>query len=175
MQIKNVLAEINRMQADGVIASYAIGGAVGATFYLEPAATLDIDIFVGFETRPGSLLISPQPIYDYLTRRGHTICGEHIEIADWPVQFLPPTGPLAEEALAEAQPTDVDGEPTRVFSAEHLVAIALETGRGKDMARILQFLDAGVLDADKLQAILARHGLAARWATFEKKFLGDAP
>ena len=30
------------MQADGVIGKYAIGGAVGATFYLEPAATLDL-------------------------------------------------------------------------------------------------------------------------------------
>jgi len=44
----------------------------------------------------------------------------------------------------------VDGEPTRVSSAGYLVAIALETGRAKDMARIHQFVDAGVLDADKL-------------------------
>ena len=175
MQIRNVLAELNRMQGDGVIASYAIGGAVGATFYLEPSATLDIDIFVGFESRSGSRLISLQPIYDYLTGRGHTARGEHIEIADWPVQFLPPTGPLVEEALAEARTADVDGEPTRVFSAEHLVAIALETGRANDMARILQVLDAGVLDTDRLETIMARHGLAARWASFEKKFLGDAP
>jgi len=56
----------------------------------------------------------------------------------------------AEEALAEACATDVDGEPTRVSSAGYLVAIALETGRAKDMARIHQFVDAGVLDADKL-------------------------
>ena len=89
MQIKNVLAKINRMQRDGVIASYAIGEAVGATFYLEPSATLDIDIFVAFETRPGSRLISLQPIYDYLTGRGHAVRGEYIEIAGWPVQFLP--------------------------------------------------------------------------------------
>lgn len=175
MQIKKVLAELNRMQADGVIGSYAIGGAVGATFYLEPSATLDIDVFVGFKSASGSRLISLQPIYDYLTGRGHAVLGEHIEIADWPVQFLPPTGPLVEEALAEARSADVDGVPTRVFSAEHLVAIALETGRGKDMARILQFLDAGVVDVDSLDAILARHGLAARWASFAKKFLGDAP
>lgn len=175
MQVKKVLAEINQMQRDGVITGYAIGGAVGATFYLEPSATLDIDIFVGFEAGPGSRLISPQPIYDYLTGRGHTARGEHIEIAGWPVQFLPPTGPLAEEALAEACATDVDGEPTRVFLAEHLVAIALETGRTKDMARILQFVDAGVLDADKLEDILARHGLASRWTSFEQRFLGDLP
>jgi len=32
------------MQADCIIESYAIGGAVGATFYLEPVATLDVDM-----------------------------------------------------------------------------------------------------------------------------------
>lgn len=43
------------------------------------------------------------------------------------------------------------------------------------LAEINRMQDAGVLDADKLEAILARHGLAARWASFESKFLGDAP
>lgn len=42
--MKKTLEEINQMQADGVISHYAIGGAVGATFYLEPAATLDVDV-----------------------------------------------------------------------------------------------------------------------------------
>ena len=45
--MKAMLAVINRMQADGFIGKYAIRGAVGATFYLEPSATLDIDLFVG--------------------------------------------------------------------------------------------------------------------------------
>lgn len=40
MNIKEVIVTINQMQADGVIERYAIGGAVGATFYLEPVATL---------------------------------------------------------------------------------------------------------------------------------------
>jgi hypothetical protein len=44
--MKATLEAINRMQADGVIGKYAIGGAVGATFYLEPVATADVDIFV---------------------------------------------------------------------------------------------------------------------------------
>jgi len=44
--MKATLEVINRMQVEGVIGEYAIGGAVGATFYLEPFATLDIDIFV---------------------------------------------------------------------------------------------------------------------------------
>lgn len=44
--MKATLEVINQMQADGVIGKYAIGGAVAATIYVEPAATLDIDIFV---------------------------------------------------------------------------------------------------------------------------------
>ena len=171
MRIKEVLATINQMQRDGVIERYAIGGAVGATLYLEPVATLDVDIFVAFRPEPGRLIASPKPIFDYLTRRGATVDGEYLVIAGWPVQFLPPTGPLGEEALASAQETEVDGEPTRVFTAEHLAALALQTGRAKDKARLLQFMEAGALDPDHFQAILQRHGLLEKWRQFEKQFL----
>jgi len=58
------------MEADGIIDRYAIGGAVGATFYLEPVATLDVDIFISFQAQLGSLLISPEPVFKYLTERG---------------------------------------------------------------------------------------------------------
>lgn len=170
MKIKEVIATINQMQRDGVIERYAIGGAVAATFYLEPVATLDVDIFVTFKPRPGSLLVSPQPLFDYLTQRGAAVEGEYLVIAGWPVQFLPPTGPLGEEALAEAGELDVEGEPARVFSAEHLAALALELGRAKDKARLLQFIESGVLDADRFQAILQRHGLLDRWQTFGNQF-----
>lgn len=171
MNIKEVIVAINQMQADGVIERYAIGGAVGATFYLEPVATLDVDIFVAFRSDPGNLLISPRPIYDYLKARGGTVEGEYIVIGGWPVQFLPPTGPLAEEALAEAVEVDIDGTPARVFTAEHLVALTLQTGRAKDKARLLQFVEAGAFDADRFQAILERHGLVDAWQRFERQFL----
>jgi hypothetical protein len=42
------------MQAEGVIGKYAIGGAVGATFYLEPSATLDVQIFVSSACVPAN-------------------------------------------------------------------------------------------------------------------------
>jgi hypothetical protein len=175
MQIQEVIKIINQMQADGVIERYAIGGAVGATFYLEPVATLDVDIFVAFRPEPGSLLISPQSIFDYLKARGGTMEGEYIVIGGWPVQFLPPTGPLVDEALLQAVETDVEGTPARVFTAEHLAAIALQTGRAKDKARLLHFVEAGVLDANRFQAILTRHGLVDRWQQFERQFLSDKP
>ena len=175
MKIKEVLATINQMQADGIIDRYAIGGAVGATFYLEPIATLDVDIFVAFRSEPGQLLVSPQPLIDYLTDRGCRTEGEYLIIADWPVQFLPPPTPLAEEALSEAIPFDVEGVPTHVFSAEHLACIALELGRPKDKARLLQFIEAGVLDPARLEAILSRHQLSDKWQRFEEQFLRDEP
>jgi hypothetical protein len=175
MDIKAVITTVNRMQADGVIDLYAIGGAVGATFYLEPVATLDVDIFVAFRPEPGNLLVSPQRIFDYLKAHGGTMEGEYIIISGWPVQFLPPTGPLLEEALQEAIARDVDGTPARVFTAEHLASIALQTGRAKDKARLLQFIEAAVLDPVRFQAVLARHGLVDAWQRFERQFLSDAP
>jgi hypothetical protein len=173
MAIKEVIQTINQMQADGVIECYAIGGAVGATFYLEPVATLDVDIFAGFKSEPGSSIVSPQPVFDYLKARGGAMEGEYIMIGGWPVQFLPPGTPLVEEALKESLSKDVGGTPARVFSAEHLAAIALQTGRAKDKARLLQFVEAGALDAARFQAILARHGLLDAWRRFEGQFLSD--
>lgn len=169
--MKATLQVINQMQADGVIGKYAIGGAVGATFYLEPSATLDIDIFVSFRHGAGSPLISVQPIYDYLTALNCQIEGEYILIEGWHVQFLPPGDALGEEALAQAIETSVDGLRTWVMTAEHLVALALQLGRAKDFARILQFIEAGVLDAAKLDQILSRHDLLVKWEQFGDRFL----
>jgi hypothetical protein len=175
MQIQEVIKTINQMQADGVIERYAIGGAVGATFYLEPIATLDVDVFITFKREAGGLIISPQPIFDYLKTRGCSMEAEYIVVAGWPVQFLPPTGPLVEEALRESVNKDVAGTPASVFTAEHLAAIALQTGRAKDKARLLQFIEAGALDAPRFQDIVSRHGLLAAWKRFEQQFLSGQP
>ena len=169
--MKATLEAINQMQADGVIGKYAIGGAVGATLYLEPAATLDVDIFVMLPTVPGSSLLSLAPIYEYLKAHGHAERQEHIVIGVWPVQFLPPSDELEREAVAEAVPTNVEDVPTWVMSAEHLVAIALRTGRSKDHFRIVQFIEQGAVDRNKLRDVLDRHGLTPKWKQFEQKYL----
>lgn len=175
MNIVEVISLINQMQSDGIIERYAIGGAVGATFYLEPVSTLDVDIFVGFQIDPDSILISPQPIFDYLTAHGGRMEGEYVMIAGWPVQFLPPTGPLVEEALEEATVVPVGETSARVFTAEHLAAIALQVGRAKDKARLLQFIESDVLDHDRFQSLLKRHQLSEVWERFQIQFLNDTP
>ncbi len=167
--MKATLAVINEMQADGVIGRYAIGGAVGATFYLEPVATLHIDVFVSFQQ--AGLLPTLSPVYEYLTARGFKAEKEYMIVGKWPVQFLPPGNALVEEALALAVETELEGVRTWVMTAEHLTAIALQTGRAKDFSRILQFIESGTLDADRLDQILARHGLLAKWEQFGQKFL----
>jgi hypothetical protein len=168
--MRATLELVNSMQADGVIGKYAIGGAVGATFYLAPAATVDLDLFV---TLPGDgkLLVSLSPIYEYLKARGGKEQDEYIVLGGWPVQFLLPGNALEDEALDQAIATSVESVPTRVMSAEHLVAIALQTGRAKDHTRILQFVEQGAVDPTRLKEVVERHSLAAKWSQFENRFL----
>ena len=128
--LKVTLELINQMQADGVIETYAIGGAVGAIFYLAPAATVDVYVFVILPGRTG-LLLSLSPIYQYLKSHGGKEQDEYIVLGGWPVQFLPCSNELEREALRGAVSTKVEGVPTWVMPAEHLVAIALNTGRAK--------------------------------------------
>ena len=173
MALREVLDQVRRMESDGVVARYAIGGAVGATIYLEPAATFDVDIFVVFKSEQEGALISLTPIYEYLRANGATIEGEHIRIGDWPVQFLPTANDLLKEAMAEAVDVAVDGIATRVFSAEHLAAIALQTGRAKDKSRLLQFVESGAMDSQRFGSIVSRHGLSKQWELFKSQFLGD--
>jgi len=173
VKIEEVIHTVNQMKADGVIANYAIGGAVGATFYLEPVSTLDVDIFIEVHGTPSSAIISLDSIFNYLRERGCKMEGDYIVISGWPVQCLPASGPLLEAALANAVEVDVEGVPARVFTPEHVAAIALQTGRAKDKARLLQFIEANALDSSRFEDIVAKHGLTQRWQRFQQQFLNS--
>jgi hypothetical protein len=171
--MKEALQVINEMQKAGVIGKYAIGGAVGAIYYLEPLDTFDLDIFASFQATPGSLIVSPKPIYDYLKARGYEPQNEHVVIAGSNVQFLPADFGLESEALAGAVRTEYDGVETWVMTAEHLMALALKTGRAKDMVRITQFMEKEVYDEALLQHILAHNNLIDKWKNFHEKYGGS--
>ena len=169
--VEKIFAILNQMESDGVIGRYAIGGAIGAIFWLEPMTTKDLDVFVVLPTAFGGSLLALGPIYDYLLARGHTPQGQFILIKGWAVEFIPPATPLVEEALAEAVLRDVGGVLTRVFTAEHLAAICLQVARPKDHDRVLRFVETGVLDAEIFEAVLHRHDLTGRWAAFQNTYL----
>jgi hypothetical protein len=168
--LKATLEVINQMQADGVIGKYAIGGAVGATFYLPPSATVDVDIFATIPSQAEPLL-NLSPIYEYLKARGCREEDEYIVVGDWPVQFLPPSDELDREAIAESVSVEIEGTRTWVMTAEHLVAIALRTGRPKDRSRVLQFFEQEAVDRTKLQRIIQQHGLISKWNQFKQRYV----
>jgi hypothetical protein len=167
--VRQTLAVIEQLCASGTIGPYAIGGAVGAAFYLEPVATLDLDVFVLFE--PAPLILTLTPIYEACAKLGYQAEGEAIVIEGWPVQFLAADQPLINEAVRTAVSRESQGVTTRVMTAEHLMAIALQTGRAKDHARLVMFVEAGIAEMDRLREILARHSLLERWSKFEQRFL----
>ena len=71
---------------------------------------------------------------------------------------------LSETATAKeflAVQTEGKRQVQRSILHYHLVAIALQTGRGKDLARLMTFAEARAANDTKLHDILARHGLEA--------------
>ena len=173
--MEKIFAIIKQMEADGIIGRYAIGGAIGAVFWLEPITTRGIDVFVVLPKSRDGTLLTLGPIYEHLLARGHQTRGQHLIIEGWPVEFVPPGTPLVEEALAEAGERDVNGVSTRVFTAEHLAAICLQVGRSKDHDRLTRFIEQGALDAGKFDAILRRHGLLEKWREFQEKYPPSQP
>lgn len=155
------LRVLNELEQTEVMSRYAIGGAMAATFYVEPLLTFDLDVFVVLPRTRGGLL-TLEPLYKALRARGYREEDECVNIEGVPVQFLPAYNVLLEEALAEARETMYEATPTRVLRAEHLVAVALQTGRDKDRERV-RLLREAPFDPDYLAGVLARHGLGERW------------
>ena len=156
-----VLKAMNRLVADGVVGSYAIGEAIGASFYLPAMQTEDIDVFVFLPAGSG-VLVSLTPIYDALKALGGKVEREYVRFGNWPVQILTDANELIAEAIRGATDTDYDGVPTRVFTAEHLCAIALQTGRAKDYARVMLFLEENEVNLEALSELAMRYGLTDR-------------
>jgi len=176
MSMKQTLDVINRMEADRIIDRYAIGGAVAAYNYVEPAVTEDLDILVSFDLLSGqskSGLVTLGPLLAYLKERGYSeFRNEGLLIEGWPVQFLPVANDLDAEALARANDVEIDvgGDGgwvrSRVLRPEHIVATALRVGRPKDRIRIAQFLEEGAVPIRALCDVVARHGLSETWRAF---------
>jgi hypothetical protein len=170
MDLDRTLSVLNGLVAEGIIGRYAIGGAVAAFLYIEPGSTYDLDIFISWEPIPGGLVIL-EPIYDYLKQRGYAeFRHEGIVVEGWPVQFLPTDNGLVKEALEQAQPITLGEVETQIFTQEHLMAICLKTGRPKDMARLLQFIEAASFDRSAFDSLISRWDLQEAWLIFKNKF-----
>ena len=174
MNLNDTIDRINRMRDERIIGDFAIGGAVAAGFYIEAAATEDVDVFAALSEKGG--LIDLDPIFAYARARGYPKLGPYIVIGGWKVQFLPAGTPLVQEAIDQAVHRSAGDLKIRLFSPEHVVAVALQVGRPKDLTRIAQFLEADNskerkrrFDEAKLTDILARHNLMDKWLRVKRQ------
>lgn len=170
MAIKEVIHELNRIQSEGLVVDYAVGGAVAALAYIEASSTEDVDVFVIL--RPGASDLAPLgEIWANLQAHGAVPEGERLVIGEWPVQFLPPGSPLDEDAIRNAQPWDFGGVSGRIMRPEYVAAIALALGRAKDKVRVEEFVRRGRLDMAEFTKVLTKHGLLQQWNIFTHKYL----
>ena len=163
--LREVFEQVNRLKDEGTLLDYALGGASAILFHAEPVTTYDLDLFV-FLPAPTGVIISMAPLYERLRALGFTVSAEHVLIAGAPVQFLPAYNALVEEAVRSAVTFEYDGVPVRVVSAEHLAAIALQTGGAHRVARVGLLLRSPGFDLERLKDILTRYGLEAKWKTY---------
>ena len=160
--MEQTLNVLNALEREGILGCYAIAGAMGATFYTEPVLTFDLDVIVVLPQTTGGLL-TLTPLYEALRTRGYMEEGECVDIEGVPVPFLPAYNALLEEAVKEARDSLYQQTPTRVLRPEHLVAVAVQTGRDKDRLRVRLLRDQAAMDLSYLQKVLGRHGLLERW------------
>jgi hypothetical protein len=162
--IAPVLKVINELTREQLLEDYAIGGGVAVLYYTEPVLTYDFDIICIFP-RSG-VLIDPTPIFDYLKSKGHVFGEEdRVNIEGIPVQFIPASEGLAEDAVKNAVEVTISEVKTKILSVEYLIAIMLQLNRPKDRAKIDLLVDNDEvsIDIQKLQQILLKYELTEKW------------
>ncbi|MBI4330203.1 MAG: hypothetical protein HY673_02840 [Chloroflexi bacterium] len=159
--MKKTLQIINRLKARGLFEDYALGGGMGAVYYIEPVLTYDLDIFIILKgSDRGIVLLTP--IFEYLTSQGYKWEGEHIVVEGLPVQFIV-ADDLEEEAIRNGRDVLYQGVRTKVMGPEYLVAIFLRTGRQKDIIKVQMLLSQAEIDRGKLKDILEKYGLTGKF------------
>ena len=167
--MRDTLAILLQLESEGLLAKFAVGGAIAASFYLDAVATEDLDVFAFLRPSPSGLLLLT-PLYDRLKELGFGVRNEHVLIHGWPVQILPTYTPLVEDAVLHARPHSVDDLNVPVVGPEYLAAIALQTGRGKDYARVHALLQDAAIDQALLQSLITTHALEDRWAAYVRRY-----
>lgn len=168
--MEDVLKLLNRMQADGVIEKFAIGGGIATIRYLQAYLTDDIDIFISPVVVAPNGLVSFGRIYAYLADLGYNTEREYIRIEEWLVQFVPASESVQEEAVERAERVMFGRTPTLIFSIEHLAAELLRSGRLKDHVRVVALLESGKMNVEIFRGIISRHRLDENWKEFSTRF-----
>ncbi|MEO6050978.1 MAG: hypothetical protein ABIP78_06565 [Pyrinomonadaceae bacterium] len=173
-KIGEVLSVLNEMRQAGIVDKYAIGGAFASILHNEPISTIDLDVFFFFEEKQSSLVFSLDSIYEFVKVYGFSFDHEFINIHGWLVQFIEAShSNLWSEAIEKAIVLVIDDRNAFVIDKEHLIAMWLFAGRAKDYQKIAMFVDANILDNEKLTNILERHDLLLTWESEKWRFMNE--
>ena len=165
--IAPALKVINDLVKEQLLEDYVIGGGVAVLYYTEPVLTYDFDIICPFPHT--GALIDPTPVFAYLKRKGYLFGKEdRINIEGIPVQFIPVSEGLIEDAVKNAVKVNISGVETKILAVEYLVAIMLQLNRPKDRAKIDLLInnDEVSIDMPKLRQILTKYDLTRKWERF---------
>ena len=159
--MEKTLKFINELIKEGIILKYAIGGGIASLYYLEPTVTYDLDVMVILSS-DNDTLMPLKEIYEWARKNGFPEKEEHIFIDSIPVQFLPVYNDLVREAVENSRRVTFYNTETFIISPEYLIAIMLQTGRGKDKGRALQFYEEVQIDKNLLNEILEKYSLKSK-------------
>lgn len=166
--MEKVAKLLDKMVEAGIIAEYAVFGAVAQMRYTDAVATFDADVLVALSETSGLDILGP--IYAFCRDCGYSPEGDAVRVGDWPVQFIPAFSALTEEAIKTADVGDLDGVPLRVVRADYLAVIALSVGRAKELARVVALRESGAVDDAGVAQLAVKHDLAESWAKFKERF-----
>jgi hypothetical protein len=158
--MEKALRIVNSLQKSGIIKSYAIGGGIAATFYIEPVLTYDLDIFFVLSAEGMDML---SPLYRELKKKGCRAENEVVMIEGVAVQFIPVYNDLIKEAVEAAVESTYKRVKIRIVRPEYLLAIALQTNRPKDRERAAMLLEQARFDPKRLVRLLSSYRLSERF------------
>ncbi|MBI5234810.1 MAG: nucleotidyltransferase [Deltaproteobacteria bacterium] len=165
--MKKAIRILNELVEKGVVEQYALGGAVAVLFYTETLNTKDVDVFVTTHvTKSKTGIVHLGSIYEHLKKAGYKMDGQYFIVDGVPVDFIAAYDDLTMEAVDNAADKLYGGIKVRVFRPEHLMAIALQTGRPQDLRKIDLLKTQTALDEKFLMATLKRHGLVEKWRRY---------
>ncbi len=164
--MEKVVKVLNEMKKEKVIKDYAIGGGMGAMFYIEPVLTYDMDVFCILNDEGEKLNILSE-LYSWAKKKGYKSYKEHLIIENMPVQFIIAYNDLIKEAVVNALEKKIKGVRARVVSPEYLISIMLQTGRPKDFIRAEMILKQVKVDKKLVREISKKYGLEEKLDIFK--------
>lgn len=166
--MQELVSELNRIRNSRLVSAYAIGGAVAANIYLEPSATLDVDVFVTLDAGAHHGVDDLGPVYADLVAHGAKWDGPYLVVGGWHLQLLGQGSPLDQDAVLHAVDHPFGDEAGKIMTAHHVAAISLATLRPeKDIGRVSGLLRSKQLDRFAFDALVERFGLRKQWAKYE--------